>query len=54
MKTSGKLFLGMGLVVAAMLMIFNMSLAQDKMPQMKLVSIKADTAITLDAVTEKA
>jgi hypothetical protein len=54
MKTLGKLFLGMSLVVAAMLMIANPSLAQEKKPKMKLVSVKADTAITLDAVAEKA
>jgi hypothetical protein len=54
MKTLGKLFLGMSLVVAAMLMIFNPSLAQEKKPKMKLVSVKADTAITLDAMAEKA
>ncbi len=54
MKTLGKLFLGISLVAAAMLMIFNPSLAQEKKPKMKLVSVKTDTAITLDAMAEKA
>jgi ethylbenzene dehydrogenase len=49
MKTVGKLFLGMGLAVTAMLMTANPALAQ-----MELVSVKADTAITLDAMAEKA
>jgi len=54
MKTLGKLFLGMSMVVAVMLMIASPSLAQENMPQRKLVSVKADTAITLDAMAEKA
>ncbi len=54
MKTLSKLFLGMSLVVAAMLLIANPSLAQETKPQMKLVSVKSDTAITLDAMAEKA
>jgi len=53
MKTLGKLFWRMGLVVTGMLMIANPALAEKK-AQMKLVSVKADSAITLDAMAEAA
>ncbi|WP_413838496.1 ethylbenzene dehydrogenase-related protein [Desulfobacula sp.] len=54
MKTARKSILVMGLVMTAMLMIANPLLAEDKKAPMKLVSVKADTAITLDAMAEKA
>jgi hypothetical protein len=53
MKSFGKLFLRMGLVVTGMLLIANPALAEKK-AQMKLVSVKADSAITLDAMAETA
>ena len=53
MKTVGKLFLGMGLAITAMLVAANPSLAGKK-DRMTLVSVKTDSAITLDAMAEKA
>jgi hypothetical protein len=54
MRTVGKLFLGMSLIVTGLALIANPSLAAEKKAPMKLASVKVDTAITLDAVAEKA
>ncbi|MBU1341028.1 MAG: ethylbenzene dehydrogenase [Proteobacteria bacterium] len=54
MKTLGKLFLGLGLGITGMLLIANPSLAEKTKAPLELVSVKADTAITLDAMAEKA
>ena len=53
MKTIGSYFWKMGLIITGVLLIASPSLAQEK-AQMKLVSVKTDTAITLDAMAEKA
>lgn len=52
MKTVVKLFWVMSVALTGMLIIANPALA--KKDQMKLVSVKADSAIVLDAVAEKA